>query len=263
MDPRVRLWWVSLSLIGVVNILVFLRLAVRARPWRTQLTLAGIYTVVCASRSWLPRADVQRFCIVDSWWSTVLVGRSLATVAEICFAAQWALLLRDYARDLGATTAERLSRVIVPIICVAEVFSWYATITTNYIGNAVEESLWAVAVTVLAIGIVLMRGRAALPMRRKLDATIAACAIYVAYMVTADVPMYIARWRTDQAAGRPYFDLANGLVDVASRWVVTTSFEDWGPEMPWMSLYFSLAVWGSLFIAWVSARRSTASAMAN
>ena len=258
MDPRVRLWWLGLSAVGVVNILMFVRLAMRSRPWRAQLTLAGIYTVVCASRSWLPRADVQRFCIVDSWWSTVLVGRTLATVAEVCFAAQWALLLRDYAREWGATRSLRLSRLIVPIICVAEVFSWYATVTTNYIGNACEESLWAVAVTILTLGIVLMRPHAPMAMRRKLDATVAACLLYVAYMVTADVPMYIARWRADTAAGRTYFDLASGFADVATRWVVTTSFEDWGPEMTWLSLYFTLAVWGSLLIARVDGRRRAA-----
>jgi hypothetical protein len=51
--------------------------------------LCGAYVFGCAFRSFLPRADVQRICLFDTWLSSVIVGRSVATVAEVCFAAQW------------------------------------------------------------------------------------------------------------------------------------------------------------------------------
>ena len=61
-----------------------------------------------------------------------------------------------------------------------------------------------------------------------------------------DVPMYVSRWLADEAHGREYLTLGNGLWDVGSRWIVTHAWDEWQPEMPWMSLYFSVGVWCSL-----------------
>ena len=55
-----------------------------------QLLLSGAYVLVCAFRSVLPVFDVPRIVLIDSPWSSVVVGRSVATVGELCFAAQWA-----------------------------------------------------------------------------------------------------------------------------------------------------------------------------
>ena len=43
--------------------------------------------------------------------------------------------------------------VIVPLILVEECCSWYAVITTNYLGNAIENSLWAVTFTLIAVAL--------------------------------------------------------------------------------------------------------------
>src|SRR5262245_39043185 len=50
------------------------------------LLLSAGYVFGCAFRSFLPRADVQRICLFDTWLSSITVGRSVATVAEVCFA---------------------------------------------------------------------------------------------------------------------------------------------------------------------------------
>ena len=47
-------------------------------------------------------ADVQRICLFDTWLSSVVVGRSVATVAEICFAAQWAIILHQLGTMTGS-----------------------------------------------------------------------------------------------------------------------------------------------------------------
>ena len=93
----------------------------------------------------LPRADVQRICLFDTWLSSVVVGRSVATVAELCFAAQWAIILHQLGMMTGADTTLNAAWLIVPLILIAECFSWYAVLTTNYLGNAIENSIWAVA----------------------------------------------------------------------------------------------------------------------
>ena len=117
------------------------------------LLLCAAYVFGCAFRSFLPRADVQRICLFDTWLSSVVVGRSVATVAEICFAAQWAIILHQLGTMTGADTTLNAAWVIVPLILIAECFSWYAVLTTHYLGNAIENSIWAVAFFIIGIGL--------------------------------------------------------------------------------------------------------------
>ena len=67
-------------------------------------------------------------------------------------------------------------------------------------------------------------------------------------MCGIDVPMYFARWQAQLADGTQYLGLFSGLHDLATRWVVTHSIARWHNEIPWMSLYFSVAVWMSLLL---------------
>jgi hypothetical protein len=71
------------------------------------LFLSAAYVFGCAFRSVLPRADIQRICLFDTWLSSVTVGRSVATVAEICFVAQWAIILHQLGTMTGADTTLR------------------------------------------------------------------------------------------------------------------------------------------------------------
>ncbi len=71
---------------------------------------------------------------------------------------------------------------------------------------------------------------------------------YVFYMTFFDVPMYIARFLADEKAQVVYKTLLEGLDDIRNRWIVTFKYDDWQAEMPWMSLYFSFAVWFSILL---------------
>src|SRR5262249_57352871 len=90
---------------------------------------------------------------VDTWLSSVMIGRSVATVAEVCFAAQWAIALHQLGTMTGADTTLNAARVIVPLILIAECFSWYAVLTRKYVGNAIENSIWALAFFIVAVGL--------------------------------------------------------------------------------------------------------------
>ena len=222
-------------------------LSPQARDFRfKQLILCAGFVFGCASRSFVPRADVQRIVLLDSWLSSVAIGRSVATVAELCFMAQAALLLRDAAGSAGLAVSVLISRLVVPFIAVAEVCSWYATLTTNYIGNACEESIWVLCGALLFIGALPLWRRSGARLKKFLAVPFVFAPCYLAFMCLVDVPMYVTRWRADLAQGRVYFTLADGVHDVMHRWVVTRSLEDWRTEFPWMTLYFSVAVWVSL-----------------
>jgi hypothetical protein len=210
------------------------------------LLLSAAYVFGCAFRSFLPRADVQRICLFDTWLSSVAVGRSVATVAELCFAAQWAILLYQLGRLTGSDTVSNIALVIVPLILIAECFSWYAVLTTNYLHNAVENSIWAVAFLTVGIGLGRLLPEFSGAARVVLIAALTGIVFYLAFLMTIDVPMYLSRWRTETANGSRRLRPLEGLRDVSTRWVVTHDIAHWKDEIAWMSLYFSMAVWASL-----------------
>jgi hypothetical protein len=258
LSSGVVVWWTVLCAVGVVNLCgwhrsatVLARRRATAAPssytvQRWQLLLSAVFVLGCGFRSLFPRADVQRLGLVDSWLSSVLVGRSVATLAELCFMAQWALLLHTAARDAGSRGGVAISWLLVPLIAVAEVCSWYAVLTTCYLGNAVEESIWAVTAALLLVGCLTVWSRCRAARRPFLAAALTLGVVYVLFMCTVDIPMYVSRWQADEASGRQYLALGQGLQDAWSRRVVTFAWEEWRTEIPWMTLYFSVCVWWSL-----------------
>jgi hypothetical protein len=248
-------WWALLTLASGANIAIWFWLHLKLREQPTghlgssieiMLVLSAAYVFGCAFRSFLPRADVQRICLFDTWLSSVAVGRSVATVAELCFAAQWAIILNQLGTIAGAGITLSAGWVIVPMILVAECFSWYAVLTRNYFANAVENSIWAVAflVTGIALGRLLPVFEG--PVRLVLAVAIIGIAGYLAFLFTIDVPMYVVRWRSAVADGRKLLTPREGLRDVCTSWVVTHDPAMWKGEIAWMSLYFTAAVWASL-----------------
>ena len=251
-------WWGVLTLVSGANIAVWFVLYRQLQEQPTgslgttsgtqlMLVLCAAYVFGCAFRSFLPRADVQRICLFDTWLSSVVVGRSVATVAEVAFAAQWALILHQLGTMTGADTTLNVAWVIVPLILIAECFSWYAVLTTNYLGNAIENSIWAVAFFLVGIGLCRLLPEFDGSVRVVLAIAIVGIAGYLAFLMTVDVPMYLSRWRAELArGGKLLLRPIEGLRDVSTRWIVTHDLAEWKDEIAWMSLYFSMAVWASL-----------------
>lgn len=257
-------WWSLLCLVSGINVLAWISStwllrhrsglaamgAWSASHWHVILS-AG-YVLGCAYRSVFPVYDVQRIVIVDSWLSSVIVGRSVATFAELCFAAQWALLLRTMAQTTGNQLTLRVSRCIVPLIVVAEICSWYAVLTTSNLGHVLEETLWGFSACILVASFLYLWPRSDRAHRPFLALFCAAGLAYAAYMFLIDVPMYWARWMFDEGRGYQYLSVVQGFSDVSERWVVSHRWDDWQSEVVWMTLYFSVAVWLSIGLMHVS-----------
>jgi hypothetical protein len=248
-------WWAMLTLVSGVNVTAWVLMyrqlhdagnSGRVPGMEIMLLLSAAYVFGCAFRSLLPRADVQRICLFDTWLSSVAVGRSVATVAEVCFAAQWTMILLQLGTASGAETAVNAAWLIVPLIVIAECFSWYAVVTTNYLYNAVENSIWAVAFFFAGVGLCRLWPEFDGPVRVVLAISVVGIVVYLAFLMTVDVPMYLKRWRADVAGGNRGLRPLEGLRDVSTRWVVTHELSEWKEEIVWMSLYFSAAVWASL-----------------
>jgi hypothetical protein len=256
----VAIWWCFLVGVSAANIAALLLLLVRyrntvanRRPGRFAieplLVLGAIYVFGCAFRSVLPRADVQRICLFDTWLSSIFIGRSVATAAELCFALQWAIALGALGSLASSDTAKNISKAIVPLIVMAECCSWYAVITTNFFGNVLENSLWTITFVLIAVALLRLLTRFRGIVQLVPAALAAGIGCYAVFMCTIDVPMYFSRWQMQVANGQDFYGLISGLHDLATRWTVTRDIVQWRDEIPWMSLYFSLAVWTSLALA--------------
>src|SRR5262245_34092852 len=124
----VAVWWGFLLVVSGANIVLFVVLRRRLRtqtPGRSNaasrgaefrvdllILLCAAYVFGCAFRSVLPRADVQRICLFDTWLSSVFVGRSVATIAEVCFVVQWAIVLRQMANLAKSDFARSVSGAV-------------------------------------------------------------------------------------------------------------------------------------------------------
>ena len=202
MSAGVFWWWFFLCAVGGLNILAWSlsagylrrrRAVLCAEEYasrRLQLLLSAGYVFGCAFRSVMPVYDVGRVCLFDSWLCSVIIGRSVATFAELCFAAQWALLLRDISRATGSGVGRVTAKVMVPLIAVAEMCSWYSVLTTSNLGHVVEESIWALSAGLLVMSLLWIWPRCSASLRPLLAAWCAAGIAYVAFMFLIDVPMY-------------------------------------------------------------------------
>jgi hypothetical protein len=252
----VTVWWMTISAISVANILFWIVVAwrwIRAgdaaqQPpgGRWQLILSAVFVAICAFRSFLPRAEGQRICLYESWLSSALWGRSVATVAELSLVAQWTFVLRDWAARTRVRLTAVISWFLLPLIALAELCSWYTTLTTNFIGSVMEESLWAITATLTVIGVLAVWPRLDRRSRRFILPIGLAVAAYVVFMWSVDVPMYWSRFTADQARGKTYLGIIEGFADAQRQRIVTRRLEDWRHEVPWMSLYFSVGVWISI-----------------
>lgn len=244
----VRAWWASLSAIAVINIAVWIYAASSGEYAGPQVALSAMYVFGCAYRSFVPVYDIPRIGIVDSWVSSVLIGRTVATLAELAFAAQWTVFL--HSSEIEAVRLVALA--VVPLIAIAQMCCWHSVLTTSNRGHVIENSLWGIGAA-LIVGCLVT-----IALQGQPSHTIAVAvwaiggAIFVAYIFIVDVPMYWLRWKADEAIGRKYLSYGQGFADLYQRRVVSTRWEDWRSEVTWMTLYFSVGVWVSLSLVFAS-----------
>ena len=212
-------WWGLLTLASSVNIALWLVLyrqfyaqpvgsLEHATGIQLMLILCAAYVFGCAFRSILPRADVQRICLFDTWLSSVVIGRSVATVAEVCFAAQWALVLHQLGGMADVDIILNVAWLIVPPIIVAQCCSWYGVLTTNYLANAIENSIWAVVFLMVGLAVCRLLPEFEGLVRLGLVVAIVGIAAYLAFLITIDVPMYLSRWQDGLADGTKFWVLS-------------------------------------------------------
>jgi hypothetical protein len=257
-------WWTALCIAAALNVVLCLIVALRVRRQKHQLSAqahalrvrllwpAVVYALGCGFRSVFPMIDVPRLCLHGTWISRIVVGRSVATVAELSLALELALMLRAASTASGGGTAALVSLCVVPLIAVAEVFSWMAVLHRNFLLHAFENSFWTLTAVLLIVAVIPLRRQAHDQRKRWLDASLACAAGYVFYMVLVDVPMYVSRWRAQLSAGQATLSLKAGFQEILQRCTVVRDLTAWRDDIPWLTLYFTVAVWISLALAYAA-----------
>lgn len=247
-DQRLILWLGSLLALAAVNVALWIWIARFAAPdtryAQIQLLLSGVYVGVCGFRSLFPRVDLERVCLWDTWLSGIVIGRTAATIAEVCFAIQCALFVERVSNIGGLPVLHASAHAIVPLCILAQAVCWYAVLSLDHIGHAIEETLWAVLMMILSAAFAAAALTAAGSLRVVLVAGFLVYGIGAVLTMAVDVRMYIRRWRRNAPGGR--MTLATGLLDSRRRRHPTMAWEVWREEVPWMTVYFSIGVWTSL-----------------
>uniref|UniRef100_A0A7S2MEK2 Uncharacterized protein n=1 Tax=Helicotheca tamesis TaxID=374047 RepID=A0A7S2MEK2_9STRA len=261
-NHKTFIWWTLLVSIAALNISLWLWTysilschngdkanIVDPDPYqRYHLILSGVYVFVCAYRSVLPRIDLERYCLFDTWWSSIFLGRSAATIAEISFSAQVSLFLYRLGYIHGHPFAQNLSLVLVPLITIAQIFCWCGVVTSNHLYHAIEESIWAISSAFIGFTLATFSFYHADNSSIFLLGVCGsiASALFFTFMVTVDVPMYLDRFNHGRKIGRVHTSPYHGSYDAWNRRVVTSSWKVWKQETYWLTGYFSSAVWLSL-----------------
>jgi hypothetical protein len=247
---KTYIWWKFLCAIAVINVLVWLAAIWMQSDMRGasnyQPVLSGIYVLVCAFRSFYPRIDLERYCLFDTPVSSVVLGRASATIAEICFSIQCALLIYELGILLGSSTIVYVSYAIVPLIILAQVCCWYAALTLNHFWHGMEEFAWVVMVF-LAAGSFL-EGYSALSgtYRVLMGIGLLSCIGCAYIMLFIDIPMYFSRKNHGSRLGVQYLTVSEGINDAFSRRVQTSDWSVWKKEALWITPYFTFGVWLSI-----------------
>ena len=250
-DKPTLWWWSLLFLVSAGNLVLWVVIAREMHGLSDgyvarQLVLSGIFAAACAFRSLLPRVDLERQCLWNSPLSSIFVGRSVATIAELAFTGQCALLIWKLSALTGNASLHVVGWSLVPLILLAQLFCWYAVISLNHLGHAIEEILWSVLAFLMVISLGMALGQMPADSRILSTFGMVAGAGAAFVMLAIDVPMYLARWRHARRSGVRYLSLMEGLRDALQRRQVAHRWSEWRPEVPWMSLYFSVGVWLSL-----------------
>jgi hypothetical protein len=208
-DFETVIWNQIMILVSVFNVATFLL-------FHSSKYLSGIYTFVCAFRSVFPRVDAERVVLYDNFLSSIFLGRTLATIAEVSFAIQ----------------VSSYNPVIVSQIILAQFFCWISVIKKDPFYHIIEESLWASAALSF-----LWEGQTVL------SSFFILC--YISYMILVDIPMYMGKYKAFNVKPLGFFA---GLGDCVSSRTLVGDWRFWKREAMWMTPYFTLGVWATQWI---------------
>lgn len=249
-DTRTLSWWRALCALAVLNVCLWIAVwyfgPVSGVHGGLQLVLSGVYVLVCAYRSVLPRVDLERLVVFDTRLSSIFLGRAAATVAEICFAIQLGLLVHQLGVHAGLPWVQSAAWAVPMFMVVAQAFCWHSVLTLNHITQAIESMLWAAGFSWMAALLAVIALDSSGWVKSLAIFGILCSMAFVAYVLAVDAPMYWRRYRQARARGQTYMRLDEGARDAWQRRVHSGNWAAWKADALWLTPYFSFGVWVSI-----------------
>ena len=159
--------------------------------------------------------------------------------------------------------------IVIPIIILAEVFSWLGSITEYQLWNVSEEVLWFLSsIILIVISLYILNNIKHIKTSKirsiyyLLSGIVPVATIFATFMIVVDIPMYIQRWVKGEkiesktihqifnefkSKHRKNFD--NKINDFRQCKKVDKSLNTWKQEMPWLTGYFTIGVWTTFVLA--------------
>ncbi|MDO9092486.1 MAG: hypothetical protein Q7U99_07630 [Rubrivivax sp.] len=254
-DAQVLTWWRALCALAALNVCLWLAVwhlgPVEGVHGGLQLALSGVYVLVCAYRSVLPRVDLERLVVVDTQLSSIFLGRAAATVAEICFAVQLGLLVHQLGLHAGLPWVQQAAWAVPVFMVVAQGFCWHSVLTLNHVTQAVESMLWAAGFSWMAALLAIIALDSSGWVNTLAVFGVVCSVAFVAYVLTVDAPMYWRRYRLGRTRGSTYMRLDHGARDAWQRRERSGSWVAWKADALWLTPYFSFGVWVSIAMVFV------------
>lgn len=263
-DTSAKWWNRFLTIVSIFNIILvinyyYLNKNIMDKNKLLILILVFIFVIVCAIRSIWPRTDSYKLCYYNNFISLPTVGRTLATIAEMSFVTLVVLITNIILNDSSDggktfTILKKYNYLLIPMIFSAQIFCWIGVTTIRPIFNAIEESLWAILGTskLIIFSYLYYNLINRTNLSPKLNHIKFICPIiiifslcYVLFMVFHDVPMYIKRHKDKKNKPLTFIE---GLKKLSKCDKVSKSYNDWKEEIPWLTLYFTFAVWATIII---------------
>ena len=133
-------------------------------------------------------------------------------------------------------------------------------ITKENLYNVIEESIWTIFGTVMLVIYLTLYSKIDIlpstPELKKIKSIIPiiliVCTIYILFMTYNDVPMYFKRAQKQKENNVQYNSLYDGIQEMKKCKKVTSSYQEWKSDIPWLTFYFTFTVWGTIYILkWV------------
>lgn len=188
--------------------------------------------IVYFYRSLFMHDVVERKAFTNSFFSSAIFGRTMATIGEISF-------MRLFLLYKAANEFSNLKEVFDLLyygIWIAECLCYIAVFTKNQIFHFYENSIWTIVFSSF------------LPIlySYSMYSELILVLIYVVYMISTDLPMYFNAWKTGEC-GR-VLSLYEGVIDCFTNREVTKDDSFWIRHMEYMTLNFTIVPLVSLYI---------------
>jgi hypothetical protein len=252
--------FVSIINISIVCVYIVLYYNSISKIQSFYFILVAIYVLVCAIRSLWPRLDTKCTCVFNNKISSPLVGRSLATIAEMAFIILIVMItntiLNIVQKSIGNThfieTLKILNLMIIPTIFIAQLTCWYGITTKNYFWEIIEGALWTYSIGILFIvyfyiyiktvgkNISNNRVRFITPF---LPYILIITAFHLLFMFLNYMPLMFK----NNLLNKNHIPFWQGLSELSCN-KVSKKYKDWKKDIPWLTGYFSISVWVSILI---------------